>query len=554
MRKTFAIFGLLLILSIPSIKSLLPRGGYTSHDLTHHIVRQIDMDKLLAEGQFPPRWSGDLGSGFGYPLFLFNYPSPYIFGEVFHKAGLNFVESVKAVMLVSMLISVIGMYLFLDSLFPNQKMAAFLGAIFYLYAPIRFIDIYVSGSVGTALAMGVLPFIFWLIVKEYKGSKSAVPIGGILIALLITSHNVTALMFAPVFIVFSLILVYLAENRLRLLRNLGFMAAIGLGLSAFFWIPAIVEKKYIIYDQVMKNSWINQFPTVAQLVHSPWGYGLAHPGVSEPGGMSFQIGLTQILVMAILPFVLIIFRKKKEMVVWGIFGEFVFLVAIFLMQKISTPFWVHLPLLYLVQYPFRFLAVDIFAASIAATLIIRYLPFKKVLFVILLTLVIYSNRNHLNINQRFDPGDDYYAALRNQESSYDEDLPSMAFLPTSPSPGKLQILAGDGNVHVTENKSIVVKAAIDVSTKATLRFNQFYFPGWVLKVNNQPLQFSTSELEGSHYLPVFNLNSGSYNFEADFLDTPDRKIADIVSMMTLSVISGIILLSLWPKIFGQEKG
>lgn len=135
MKKDLLILFALLLISIPSIKSLLLPGGYTSHDLTHHIVRQINMDKLLSEGQFPPRWSGDLNGGFGYPLFLFNYPTPAVLGELFHKTGFNFVESVKAVMTTSMLISVIGMYLLLISLFPKQRLAAFLGAIFYLYAP-----------------------------------------------------------------------------------------------------------------------------------------------------------------------------------------------------------------------------------------------------------------------------------------------------------------------------------------------------------------------------------------------------------------------------------
>lgn len=75
------IFFLLLIFSFPAVKSLLAPGGFTSHDLTHHVIRQISMDKLLSEGQFPPRWSGELNNGYGYPVFLFNYPLPAMVGE-----------------------------------------------------------------------------------------------------------------------------------------------------------------------------------------------------------------------------------------------------------------------------------------------------------------------------------------------------------------------------------------------------------------------------------------------------------------------------------------
>ncbi|MBI2334647.1 hypothetical protein HYU96_02500 [Candidatus Daviesbacteria bacterium] len=158
------VYLLLLLLTFPAVRALFAPGGFTSHDLTHHVIRQISMDKLLSEGQFPPRWSGELNNGYGYPVFLFNYPLPAMVGEVFHKLGLGYVDSVKAVLLSSMLISVIGMYLFLYALL-GSKLAAFLGAMFYLYAPLRFLNVYVSAAVGSALALGSY---FFLCQKEFK--------------------------------------------------------------------------------------------------------------------------------------------------------------------------------------------------------------------------------------------------------------------------------------------------------------------------------------------------------------------------------------------------
>lgn len=127
MKKEFLLICLLLTLSFPALRALLQPGGFTSHDLTHHVIRQISMDKLLSEGQFPPRWSGELNEGFGYPVFLFNYPLPALVGEVFHKIGLGFVDSVKAVLFSSMILSLLGMYLFLRSLLKDN-LTAFLGS------------------------------------------------------------------------------------------------------------------------------------------------------------------------------------------------------------------------------------------------------------------------------------------------------------------------------------------------------------------------------------------------------------------------------------------
>lgn len=543
MKRIFVIIFALLVLSIPAIKSLLPPGGYTSHDLTHHVVRQIDMDKLLSEGQFPPRWSGDLNQGYGYPLFNFAYPAPSILGEVFHKIGFNFVESVKVVMLLSMLISVIGMYLFLNSLFPKQRLAAFLGSMFYLYAPVRFLNVYVSAAVGNALAMGIVPFIFWAIVKVCQGKKWAIPVGSVLIALLITSHNVTTLMFAPVMLVFSLILIYKSNNKFLLFKKLALMTVLGFGLAAFFWIPALTEKKFIVYDSGLKNFWANEFPTLGQLIHSPWGYGLAHPGVNEPGALSFQVGLAHLGVIGLLLITVIFLRKRKEYLAWGIFCLAVFAVSIFLQLKVSAFVWAHVPLLYLTQFPSRFSAVAIFAASLGSALLIIVLPFKKILFILLLAFVLYANRNHLNVNEKFDPGEAYYVALKTTTTSFNEYMPIWAYFPQSASPGKLIILNGKGQINISENKSAKVVAEINLGSDSTLRFNQFYFPGWVLRADGKAVQFSYQNEGESKGLPVFRLPKGTHLFEADFTETPDRKAADIISLISLGA-TGVIFCGL----------
>lgn len=541
MKKHFLILISLIVLCIPAVKSLFYPGAYTSHDLTHHIVRQIDMDKLLSEGQFPPRWSGDLNNGYGYPLFLFNYPGPAFLGEFFHKIGFSFTDSVKAVMFVSVFASIAGMYLFLNALLPKQKMAPFLGTVFYVYAPVRFINLYVSGSVGASLAMGIIPFVFWSVFEVYKGKPWAIPAGSVFLSFLIISHNVTAMIFSPVLVIFSLVLILGSENKKQLFGKIFLMAFLGLGLSAFFWIPSIIEKKYIVYDSVMKDVWVNQFPTVKQLIHSPWGYGLAHPGVNEPGGMSFQIGLAHILVIALLAMSMVLFRKKRKLAVWGWFSLAVFFLSIFLMLQISSVIWKTVPFLYLVQYPYRFLALSVFSASIAAALTIYFLPvrFKNISFVFLLVLVIYANRNHLNINQSFNPGDEYFASRINDATSYNEHLPIWAGSTKQKSAEKLSIISGGGNIKITENKSARVAAEINLNEDSVVRFNQLYFPGWVLEDNGQPIRFDYTGDGENKGLPVFGLAKGSHDFSATFTETPDRKVADVLSLISLATVVGL---------------
>ena len=150
----------------------------------------------------------------------------------------------------------------------------------------------------------------------------------------------------------------------RFLFNAFSMFLIGLGLSAWFWLPALAEKQFIRYDQLMKQVYLNQFPSLRQIIYSPWGYGLSHPKSAEIGGMSYQVGLIQLGVMIILVPMLWLFKKRKEFLFLGIFSGLMFIVSIFFMLEVSQPLWDRLPFLPYVQFPVRILIVPVFIASL----------------------------------------------------------------------------------------------------------------------------------------------------------------------------------------------
>ncbi len=544
--KEFLIICLLLIFSFPAVKSLFIPGGFTSHDLIHHVIRQISMDKLLAEGQFPPRWSGELNNGYGYPVFLFNYPLPAMAGEVFHLLGLGYVDSVKAVLLFSMLISIVGMYLFLRSLL-GSSLAAFLGAIFYLYAPIRFLNVYVAASVGSALALGILPFVFWSLVEIKNGKKWATWVGALSLAGLILAHNVTALIAAPLILAFAWVILRFRSGQVR------GMFVLGLGLSAWFWLPAIVEKQYIIFDQIYAGFFKDQFVSFWQLLRSPWGYGLSHPQNPEPGDMSYQLGLIHIGVMLVYSSWFIFHGRKSKDRSLGLFILPSFIISIFLMLKISETLWDNLPFLSLVQFPLRFSSVAVFVSAIAAALLIKHLSFKKIVFVLLIILVIYANRNHWKINEVFDPGESYYLQQKPTTTSFNEHLPKWGRAISEVASSKYQALGGEGKIQIIEDKSHRVAAEIVAGTPITLRLNQFYFPGWEVKVDGQKQDFNYLSDGQSYGLIVFDMTSGKHTVLAEFKNTPIRNLADFISMISVILWIGFLCKLLMPNLFQKKK-
>ena len=537
MKKAVISISFLLLVSIPAFKNLVFKGGYTSHDLTHHVVRQISMSKLIKEGQFPPRWDADLNNGFGYPVFIFNYPLPAYIGDVFHRLGLSYVDSVKSVMLISLPLSAIGMYLFLYKwLKEKSQLPAILGAVFYLYAPIRFINVYVSASVGGALALAIIPFLFWSITKQVQEkTPSSLPRTGLLFALLILSHNITALIFAPIIILFALLISFQSLNFQKSLRSISLSLILGLGLSAYFWIPAIASRGILRYDSLMEGQYLKHFPSLYQLIRSPWGYGMSNLGVDQDG-MSFQIGLAHLLV-TLLSIKLLFIKKNQKAVILFLL---IFITSVFLMLKASSPVWQYLPLLQLVQYQFRILAITVFSASVLVALLIKNSRFKLLFFAPLLFLLLYANRNHLRINEMFNPGEDYYLNLKTTTASWSEHLPQWSAPASTESPGKIIITEGSGKIYIEQNKSALVSAKIQATTPITVQFNQVYYPGWVFLLNNKPINFTYLE-SNSNGMPVISIPKGDHLFIGKLTKTNTHKFAEGLTL--LSIISSVLIIT-----------
>lgn len=568
-KKIFP-FVLLLLISLPTIRDLLKSGGYTSHDLTHHIVRTIQMDKLLKEGQIPPRWAGELNYDYGYPIFLFMYPLPHFLATLVHWLGFNFVWSVKLVFLCSMLLSALFAFIFFRKLWQD-RLAGFLSAIFYLYAPIRFVNVYISATLGNALGFLFIPLIFWAILKVAEGKKSpiwAILVGALNFAALVLSHNTLALIFAPVIASFAF-LVFLKNRTWKFLKRLFLMFILGLGLACFFWLPVVMEKKYIRYDSILRGFYKSYFPAFWQLVRSPWGYGFDHPG-TQHDAMPFQIGLTHILVIILTVSALVFYFTKlgnlaffkklfsglhqatRKSLSLAIFFLCFFFLSIFFMQEMSIPIYEKIHYLEYIQHPWRLLALSVFCAASLAGFLVKVAPgfWRRMGFFVLFFLVLYSNRNHLRINQVFDPGEEFYHKIKATTTMAGEHLPEWAMQKTKEPENRIEILEGEAEIKMEKVISAKMQALIKVKEKAVLIINHFYFPGWQLLINGKEYPFEyRGEAVSRLGLPTFTLEKGEYQLEYLLKKTPVRQVADLVSFLAIVTWSVLFLGLLSKKVW-----
>lgn len=153
-------FILLLILLIISILPLFHSGFYTSQDGELHLARIAAYSQALKHGQFPVRWAANLNYDYGYPIFNFVYPLPYLLTSGFNLVGFGLAVSLKLVLGLSLILSAIFMYQAINFKLKSNW-TGLTAAIVYLYAPYRILNVYVRTALGEAVAF-VFSFKFGL--------------------------------------------------------------------------------------------------------------------------------------------------------------------------------------------------------------------------------------------------------------------------------------------------------------------------------------------------------------------------------------------------------
>lgn len=531
---------IILICSIPAVWALLVKGYFgASDDL--HIAWLYELDKTIKLGQIPPRFVPDLSFGFGYPLFNFVFPLPFYIAEVFHLLGFNLVDSVKAVLFLSIPLSGVTMFFLLQEF--SKKRIALVGSMLYIYAPYRAVDIYIRGAIGESLSFVFLPLIILSIIKLKSLKKWRwVGIGAIATASLVLSHNITAYMFFPWVIIFSLLQIFTFRKGVFLVR-LFLMFFLGILLSIYFWLPALLESSLLKYDTVF--NFFDHFPTFKQLITPYWGYGGSVAG--EGDGMSFFLGWANLLTL-ILGGLLMVFKWKvinkqnKILMVWIIS---VLAVAFFLMNYRSTFLWNSLPLLPYFQFPWRFLILVTFFIPLMVVMLEKS-KYEKLFLMVILTLIIFPAWSYFKPEHFLGRKDDYYLnryiptpfASSEYLKIQEEYLRLPKATESRPNKNFPQLFPSDGIKRVNKLNDLNITFDFESDKGSLISLNKYYFPGWHAKIDDREVEIVAGKPYGQ--VSIFVLE-GSHKVAIYFQETSFRNLLNFISLGAFLVSLTILL-------------
>jgi uncharacterized membrane protein len=515
------LFVLAFIVSLPLILPYFKTGYFPTHDGEWAVVRLSDMYREVKDLQFPARYSGYLNFQFGYPLFNFTYPLPYYVGLIFVFLKSGFLNSIKILFSLSVILSFFSMFVLSKSLWKD-KWAALISSVLYVYVPYRIIDLYVRGSIGESLSFVLFPLILLGIKRVYeKGKVLNIALVGFLYALLITTHNIMAVLFG--IILLFILIASLIKKRFTFLLNLLLALIFSLCLSAFFWIPALAEKNLIILSKIPIADRSLYFVNLSQLIIPKWGYGTP----TDINAFSYQIGIPQIITFVLVLALVILKRKTKEAKI-GLFLILSTAIISLLMFPFSSFIWSHAPLLSEINYPWTILAIVMFLISLSAGYLAKIGKTFCSIGLILAVLAIIMFIGHARPQSTVNRGDDFYLTNQATTTSSNELMPLWVKKQPIEQPNK-KIETKSGEITNLYYNSKKISFMVNLPDTQIVRINTIYYPGWNIFVDGTKTQADYSNQLGVMDIKV---SKGQHSVVGSFTETPIRLIADIISLLS----------------------
>ncbi|MCL5095177.1 MAG: YfhO family protein [Patescibacteria group bacterium] len=525
---------LVILIGFFGVKALFHSGFYTSHDGEHQVIRLYHFNQALKDGQVPPRWAGTADNGYGYPLFIFSYQSPWFIGIPLLKVGLSLTDAIKGVFIIGYLLSGIFMYLWLKEmlgLFPGL-----LGSVLYLWAPYRFSNIFVRASLGEATAFIFIPLVFWGIwkVREKRETTKGIILVSLGLAGVILSHLMVLIIFALPLFFWVLLQGKEAKNNKLFIGGIIAGSFLGIILSSYYLIPAIFEKQFTVATQILQSHFLDHFVTLKQLIYSKWGYGFDFPGTVNDE-MSFQVGIAQWLAMILLAILSLItwFRQKK--IDWlGFFAVGCFVFSIIMMISVSKPAWEQITKYSYFDFPWRFLSLAVFSGSLGAALVAKHLKERVWLVVIFfISLAFYTNKNHLRVNQYVYNHDEVYINNLQTTNQFDEyRAKTLNHEYVKVKRERVEFSKKEINLEKEISSSNYLFLEGEANQKSLIKLNIAYYPGWQVWLN-QKEQTRVMSSEGVMEIPI---PKDKLTLEAKFTETLIRKTSNLVSLIGLMIL------------------
>jgi uncharacterized membrane protein len=532
-----------LTLALAAVVALHPllRGKLVQgHDATEYPQRVVEFARAIGDGHIPPVWAPDLGSGYGQPLFEFAPPLLYATALPFHWLGAGLADSLQLALALLHALGAVAVYR-LGRRWRAARLPALAGAIAWLLAPYVSLDLFVRAAFAEAAAVAMAPVALLGVLRAAdRPSASRVALGAIGVALLVLGHNGAALLILPALALVVLASTLAARPRLPALLGGGLAIAGGMALSAFFWLPALLEKGLVKTDLLREGflNWSEHIIAPWQLLWSRWGYGVSVPGTGD--GMSFALGPVHLL-LAAAGVALLLRGGRARARAEGIALAAVALAGAWLATTLAAPVWARVGTLQYLAYPWRALMLPALALPLLAVPVLQRLP-RWALFAAVAALAA-TNLAHTEPKGYFTFDEEYYAPQNIAEkgigtTTRDEYEPRAVTQRPSYTAVRLSGAPAPIEIRTQELRSARQRFEVHAAAATTAELATLAYPGWRITVDGTRVEVTTVDVRGTM---SFALPAGDHTVVAELRLTPLRRAPLFLSVLAaLSLAAAVI--------------
>lgn len=587
------IIPLLVFLALPLLTWQPLLTGHTPWhgDGLLHFYRLVELERAVRAGDWFPRWSADLGYGFGFPLFHYYAPFSYYVALIPRLLGLPLAVSLQISYALALFLLGLGTYLWARAVWQSEA-AGITAVLATLYAPYILYNTYHRAALAELWGLAWLTMGFFycrLTIDDLRLSR--VPLLALSVAFLLLSHNITALLGIPLLFSYVLILNIPSPHSPITIHHSLSIIFLGLALSAFFWLPAFFERGYVQIENLTGSSnfaYTNHFLNLSELF--AWPKTAVPNQINPPIPRSLPWPAIILALFAFLP------GKKKEAGDWRLkispspisslqslfFLTLLTLGSLFMTLPASQFIWDAIPLLAFVQFPWRFLGMATLGLAMLAALgaqklvhgwelmvdrqrpmphsAFRFSHFLFLVFCLLFTVfalpwlfpgappplpTAVSPQDTIRFEAETGwlgttAAADYLPIAVQALPPFASLLPRYDAAPSGTFISRLDTATLPANFTLLDQEESYTATTISYTSQeeVTAVFDRFYFPGWRATLDNQPITLTASEPEG---LITTVLPPGNHTFHLAFAATSLRTAANALSFASLLLLLFLII-------------
>lgn len=438
-------------------------------------------------------------------------------------------------------------------------------------------------AIGEIVALAIAP---WLLLSlrrlALNGGVGRTALAALLLAALVLSHNLSALLFAGLATVWCAAQV-VERRRWQVLAWLAAALLVGLALSVFFWVPSLADLGLVGGAQKLTrggHGYADHFVTGAPIVGEAWGYGVSVAGGGD--GMPLQAGRLHLLLLSC-GLVALWLRRRQRLVVPAAMALCA-LGSLVLVHQISAPLLNHLPWMPMFQLPWRWyllfaLASALVASEVAALALVR-LPDalgRAVAVALVVAPGVYYGAFVRAPLLLVDTQQQLSASFDPANASAMAQLPHMASLDAYLTPERIRTLRtgttiaseclprGDSApitvqpipayeprapaliVLEAEEGALTARYRIAAAAPSPAVVHRYFFPGWHATLDGDALPVAAEPSSG---LIALQVPAGEHTLELGFELTPLRATCDAIS---LAAAGGIFFVTLARRLRARRK-